>query len=161
MCINVSRSIFTVHPSSTILYLKISSKLNKWITTFYCIIVCKISITMFTAIKYYTQLPLFIMITFMLLNVDYNMVFLTVITVKRYGVKLYIVLTCVQFLPWMKYTLDHITIKTPNPKCRLYWCLIKFIDWRIQSVMLTFRHPLWTSAPQTFSLVAPPPPFPV
>jgi hypothetical protein len=23
-----------------------------------------------------------------------------------------------------------ITVKTPNPKCRLYWCLIEFIDWR-------------------------------
>jgi len=23
---------------------------------------------------------------------------------------------------------DQITIKTPNPKCRLYWCLIEFID---------------------------------
>ncbi len=29
------------------------------------------------------------------------------------------------------YPIDHITIKTPNPnpKCRLYWCLIEFIDW--------------------------------
>jgi hypothetical protein len=24
---------------------------------------------------------------------------------------------------------DQITIKTPNPKCRLYWFLIEFIDW--------------------------------
>jgi hypothetical protein len=24
--------------------------------------------------------------------------------------------------------MDQITIKTPNPKCRLYWCLIEFID---------------------------------
>ncbi len=23
-----------------------------------------------------------------------------------------------------------ISINTPNPKCRLYWCLIEFIDWR-------------------------------
>jgi hypothetical protein len=22
------------------------------------------------------------------------------------------------------------TLKTQNPKCRLYWCLIEFIDWR-------------------------------
>jgi hypothetical protein len=26
------------------------------------------------------------------------------------------------------YTIDQITRKTPNPKCRLYWCLVKFID---------------------------------
>jgi hypothetical protein len=24
---------------------------------------------------------------------------------------------------------EAITIKTPNPKCRLYWCLIEFKDW--------------------------------
>jgi len=28
------------------------------------------------------------------------------------------------------YCMDEGTIKTPNPKCRLYWCLIEFIDWR-------------------------------
>jgi hypothetical protein len=27
-------------------------------------------------------------------------------------------------------SMDQINIKTPNPKCRLYWCLIEFIDWR-------------------------------
>jgi hypothetical protein len=27
-------------------------------------------------------------------------------------------------------TMDQISIKTPNPKCRLFWCLIEFIDWR-------------------------------
>ncbi len=26
--------------------------------------------------------------------------------------------------------MDQITIKTPNHKCRLQWCLIEFIDWR-------------------------------
>ena len=26
--------------------------------------------------------------------------------------------------------IDQITLKTPNPECRLYWCLIEFIDWR-------------------------------
>jgi hypothetical protein len=31
---------------------------------------------------------------------------------------------------WKTQTMDQITIKTPNPKCRLYWCLIEFIDWR-------------------------------
>ncbi len=76
-----------------------------------------------------------------------------------YGVQLYTILTCVQFLPWMKYTMDQITIKTPNPKCRLYWCFIEFIDWRIKSVMLVFRQLVWTSAPLTFLLVDPPLPL--
>jgi hypothetical protein len=52
-------------------------------------------------------------------------------------------------------TMDQITIKTPNPKCRLYWCLIEF--------MLVFSTPLanyrlsklLTGSPPT------PPPFPV
>ncbi len=26
--------------------------------------------------------------------------------------------------------MDQISIKTPNPKCRLYCCLIESIDWR-------------------------------
>ncbi len=34
-----------------------------------------------------------------------------------------------------------ISIKTTNPKCRLYWCLIEFIL-AIQSVMLVFSTPL-------------------
>ncbi len=25
-------------------------------------------------------------------------------------------------------TMDQITLKTPNPKCRLYWCLVEFMD---------------------------------
>jgi hypothetical protein len=25
--------------------------------------------------------------------------------------------------------MDQIFIKTQNPKCRLFWCLIEFIDW--------------------------------
>jgi hypothetical protein len=28
------------------------------------------------------------------------------------------------------WSMDEGTIKTPFPKCRLYWCLIEFIDWR-------------------------------
>ncbi len=31
------------------------------------------------------------------------------------------------------------TIKTPNPKCRLYWCLIEFIDWRYSLSCWFFR----------------------
>ncbi len=33
---------------------------------------------------------------------------------------------------------DQITIKTPNPKFRLYWCLIEFNRLDTQSVMLVF-----------------------
>ncbi len=34
--------------------------------------------------------------------------------------------------PGLIYMNSHgiITIKTPNPKCRHYWCLMEFIDWR-------------------------------
>ncbi len=46
--------------------------------------------------------------------------------------------------------MDQITIKTPNPKCRLYWCLIEFIDWRYSQSYWYFRPRLWTSAPLTF-----------
>ncbi len=34
---------------------------------------------------------------------------------------------------------DQITITTPNPKCRLYWCLIEFIDWRDPQSCCYFR----------------------
>jgi hypothetical protein len=27
-------------------------------------------------------------------------------------------------------TVDKITIKTPTPICRLYWCFVEFIEWR-------------------------------
>ncbi len=37
--------------------------------------------------------------------------------------------------PWTKY----ISIKTPNPKCRLYWCLIEFTDWRYSQSCWYFR----------------------
>ncbi len=57
----------------------------------------------------------------------------------------------------------NICIKTPNPTCRLYRCLIEFIDWRYSQSCWYFRTLLWTSAPLTFSLVhlPPLPPFPV
>ncbi len=54
-----------------------------------------------------------------------------------------------------------LTIKTPNPKCRLYWCLIEFIDWRSNQSCWFFRPALWTIAPVTFTLVSSPPPFPL
>ncbi len=59
--------------------------------------------------------------------------------------------------------MDQISIKTPHPKCRLYWCLIEFIDWRYRQSCWYFRPLLWTSATLTFSWFAnppPPPPFP-
>jgi hypothetical protein len=55
--------------------------------------------------------------------------------------------------------MDEWTIKTPNPKCRLFFkidlltdfaalCLTDFIDWRyIHSVVCIFRPSLWTVAP--------------
>jgi hypothetical protein len=58
-----------------------------------------------------------------------------------------------------------ITVKTPHLKCRLYWCLIEFIDWRYSQSCRYFRPLLWTSASLTLSLVhlplSSPPPFPV
>ncbi len=37
--------------------------------------------------------------------------------------------------------------KTPDPKCRLYWCLIEFIDWRYSQSCWYFRTALWSIAP--------------
>jgi hypothetical protein len=59
--------------------------------------------------------------------------------------------------------MDQISLKTPNPKCRLYWCLIEFYRLEIQSVMLVFSN---TSSPLTASnllpgSLTPPPPPPV
>ncbi len=54
--------------------------------------------------------------------------------------------------------MDQISKKTPNPKCRLYLCLIEFID--CVSHAGIFDPFMWTSAPLTFSLVHLPPPSP-
>ncbi len=56
--------------------------------------------------------------------------------------------------------MDQITIKIPNTKCSLYWCLIEFIDWRYSQSCRYFRPILWTSVPLTFSLNHFPPPLP-
>jgi len=48
--------------------------------------------------------------------------------------------------------MDEITIKTPNHKCRLYWCFIEFIDSRYSQSWWHFRLRLWNIAPLTFSL---------
>jgi hypothetical protein len=68
-----------------------------------------------------------------------------------------------QLMIWWVWSMDQISIKTPNPKCRLYWCLIEFIDWGYSKSCWYFRPLWWTSAHLTFSLVhlPPPPPFPV
>jgi hypothetical protein len=35
--------------------------------------------------------------------------------------------------------IDQVTTKTPNPKFRLYWYLIEFIDWRYSQACWYFR----------------------
>jgi hypothetical protein len=52
--------------------------------------------------------------------------------------------------------MDQISIKTPNPECHLYWCLIEFVEWRYSQSCWYFRTLLGTSAPLTFSLVLSP-----
>ncbi len=48
--------------------------------------------------------------------------------------------------------MDQIYRKTPNPKCRLYWSFIEFMDWgRYSQSCWYFRPLLRRSAPPTFS----------
>ncbi len=54
--------------------------------------------------------------------------------------------------------MDKGTIKTQNPKCRLHWCLVEFIDWRYSQSCWYFRPLLWPVAP--LSSLWPPPPLP-
>ncbi len=49
--------------------------------------------------------------------------------------------------------------KTPNPKCRLYWYLIEFIDWRYSQSYWYFRPALWNYCPYDLSGWLSPPPF--
>ncbi len=58
---------------------------------------------------------------------------------------------------WTAVVMDQITIKTPNPNCRLYWCLIEFVDWRYSQSCWYFRPLLWTSALHWLTF---PPPLP-
>ncbi len=46
-------------------------------------------------------------------------------------------------------SMDQISIKIPNAKCRLYWCSLEFIDRRYSQQGWYFRPLLWTSAPLT------------
>jgi hypothetical protein len=54
-------------------------------------------------------------------------------------------------------SIDEETINKQNPKCRLYWCLIKFIDWRYSQSCWYFRPLLWTVAPLPSLWPSPPP----
>jgi hypothetical protein len=50
------------------------------------------------------------------------------------GCRLYIIVV------WLTESLmDEGTVKTKNPKFRLYWCLIEFIDWRYSQSCWYFR----------------------
>ncbi len=50
------------------------------------------------------------------------------------------------------------TLKTHNPKCRLHWCIIEFIDWRYSQLCWYFRLLLWALA--HLPSLWPPPPHP-
>jgi hypothetical protein len=43
------------------------------------------------------------------------------------------------FPPVSLVTMDEIPRQTPNPKCRLYWCLLEFMDWRCSQSCWYFR----------------------
>ncbi len=62
---------------------------------------------------------------------------------------------------WLVGYMDETTIKTPNPKCRLYWCSIEFRDWSHSQLCWYLWPLLWTIVFLTFSLVhLPPSPLP-
>ncbi len=72
-------------------------------------------------------------------------------------------LLCVQYHRRIFREGHYVYRKTPNPKCRLYWCLLEFIDWRYSQSCWYFRPALWTVDSLTLSLVnfsPPPPPLP-
>ncbi len=64
----------------------------------------------------------------------------------------------VSYGPWTTV----INYEDTKTKCRLYWCLIEFIDWRntVVSHVDIFDPTVWTIAPLTFSLVHLPQPSP-
>ncbi len=53
--------------------------------------------------------------------------------------------------------MDKIIVKTPNPRCCFYWCLIELVDWRYGQSCWYFRPALWTINALTFSLASSPP----
>ncbi len=50
----------------------------------------------------------------------------------------------------------------PNPKCRLYWCLVEFIDWRYSQACWYFD-PAVRTITATYNLLSgsPPPTLPL
>ncbi len=71
-----------------------------------------------------------------------------------------ILLECRDFSNTVLLCLNHDdgTIKTHNPKCRFYWCLIEFIYWRYSQSCWYSRPLLWNVAP--LPSLWTPPPFP-
>ncbi len=55
--------------------------------------------------------------------------------------------------PGQAWGLTIVTPKTPNLKCRLYWCVLEFIDWRYSQWCWYFRPSFLKYCPSTFSLV--------
>jgi hypothetical protein len=60
---------------------------------------------------------------------------------------------------WTVKSTGQITIKTPNPKCRLFWCLIEF--YRLVSYVGIFDPSCKLSPLYLLSSSPPPPPLPV
>jgi hypothetical protein len=59
-------------------------------------------------------------------------------------------------------SMDQISIKTPNPKCRLYWCSIEFTDRKYSQSRRCLR-PLFCELAPLYLLIGsliPPPPLP-
>ncbi len=57
------------------------------------------------------------------------------------------------------HTIDQLTMKTPNPKCRLYWWLKEFLEWDTVSHVGIFD-PSCKLAPLYLLSSSPPPPLP-
>jgi hypothetical protein len=67
----------------------------------------------------------------------------SVTTSTRRGMELHMWKAGLRFrFYFLRLSMDKITKKTPSPKCRLYWCLIEFIDWRY-SQSCCYCRPLW------------------
>jgi hypothetical protein len=58
---------------------------------------------------------------------------------------------------WESTVHELINFKDATTKCRLYWCLIEFIDWRYSQSCWYFRPSFVNYCPLTFSLVQPTP----
>ncbi len=67
---------------------------------------------------------------------------------------------CCRHRRWSIPAIDQITIKTPNHKCRLYWCFNRVHRLEIQSVMVVFSTPLVCKLAPLYLLYSSPPPLP-